>query len=363
MKKVLSILLAVVMLASIFTAMPIMANAEDKTVISVIEATSNADSVFGLGKTIARPEITVIVGSPAKFNGSTAGWEKLVDGRWQKCTLGETFEPGIYRIAANVGVYSSDYATHTLPEDTFSLTVDGASWSLQSTPVFQSTYCAAMVYSPRVYIHQYSVDWKFDETGHWHQCVDCEDIKDFAPHTPDHSGHATEEYAIKCTECGYEIEPKAGHVHTFDKEIVADQYKAADATCYSKALYYKSCACGQKGEETFETGDLLPHTEGTVWKNDGTNHWHECINVGCNATIETSVAAHVYDDEFDVSCNICNYKRTVVKPEITALVATSNIDEIAKAGKNVTAPSINITVGASIKYNVSVSHWQKKTGS
>lgn len=109
--------------------------------------------------------------------------------------------------------------------------------------------------------HNWASAWSSDETGHWHACQTqgCTEKSDFAAHTPDHEGHATEEYAIRCTECGYEIEPQIAHTHVFDQEVATDMYKATDATCQAKATYYKSCKCGAKGTETFEYGELGAH--------------------------------------------------------------------------------------------------------
>lgn len=50
-----------------------------------------------------------------------------------------------------------------------------------------------------------------------------------------------------------------GHEHAFDKEVVEEQYLASAATCTEKAKYYKSCDCGEKGTETFESGELAAH--------------------------------------------------------------------------------------------------------
>ena len=47
--------------------------------------------------------------------------------------------------------------------------------------------------------------------------------------------------------------------HVYDKEVAVDQYLKSAATCTAKAVYYKSCACGEKGEETFEAGELAEH--------------------------------------------------------------------------------------------------------
>ena len=190
--------------------------------------------------------------------------------------------------------------------------------------------------------HTEGTEWKFDENKHWHICtvegcgVVIESSKE--AHTPDHTGHATEEYAIKCTKCGYVIEAQLGHTHVFDKEVATDDYKATDATCTAKATYYKSCACGEKGTATFEYGELgahnwtpatctvpktcsvcqategdpLGHTEGNEWKYDSDNHWHTCTVAGCGVVIESSKAAHTPDREAatetdPIKCSVCDY--------------------------------------------------------
>ena len=58
------------------------------------------------------------------------------------------------------------------------------------------------------------------------------------------------------------IQPQLTHTHNFDQEKAEDRYKAADATCTESAVYYKSCVCGEKGEETFTAGEPLGHTWG-----------------------------------------------------------------------------------------------------
>ena len=48
-------------------------------------------------------------------------------------------------------------------------------------------------------------------------------------------------------------------VHTFDQQVATEKYLASDATCIAKATYFYSCVCGEKGTETFESGDTLGH--------------------------------------------------------------------------------------------------------
>lgn len=54
---------------------------------------------------------------------------------------------------------------------------------------------------------------------------------------------------------------KEPHTHVFDKEVASEKFLESPATCTSKAVYYKSCECGEKGTETFAFGDVLPHKE------------------------------------------------------------------------------------------------------
>lgn len=157
--------------------------------------------------------------------------------------------------------------------------------------------------------------WESSANGHWHKCntAGCTETKDFAAHTPDHQGGATEEYAIKCTICQFEIEAQLGHTHVFDKEVVADRYLASKANCTDPAKYYKSCKCGEKGTETFTSGEALGHTEGTEWEKDATGHWHICTVAGCGVVIDSSKAAHTPDREAatetdPIKCSVCGFE-------------------------------------------------------
>ncbi|MDE6586527.1 MAG: hypothetical protein K2K80_07600, partial [Clostridia bacterium] len=49
-------------------------------------------------------------------------------------------------------------------------------------------------------------------------------------------------------------------VHVYDREIVAAEYLKSAATCTDKAVYYKSCDCGEKGTATFEYGQANGHS-------------------------------------------------------------------------------------------------------
>jgi The GLUG motif. len=56
--------------------------------------------------------------------------------------------------------------------------------------------------------------------------------------------------------------------HSFDQEVADTKYLKSEAGCIHAAVYYESCKCGEKGTETFESGEPLGHdykaVEGTA---------------------------------------------------------------------------------------------------
>ena len=184
--------------------------------------------------------------------------------------------------------------------------------------------------------HAPSDDWSYDESSHWHECKKCRQQFDFAAHVS--SGPATETDSKFCTVCGYVIQTAASHTHNFSCQVESETYLKAAATCTNGAIYYKSCVCGEKGTETFESGSALGHAGGTAtcqkkavctvcnqeygelgshdydtsaWGyRDADGHAHLCQTDGCkeHGTIED----HVYDGDSDPDCNTCGYVRTSV---------------------------------------------------
>ena len=139
---------------------------------------------------------------------------------------------------------------------------------VSTPPVYSEP--ATLTVTPPAHEHRYG-DWSKDGTNHWHECTDAacpnqsESIKDKAAHIYDDDADTT------CNICGYvrTVTPPA-HEHRY--------------------------------------GD---------WSKDGTNHWHECTDADCPEQSESikDKAAHIYDDDTDITCNICGYVRTVT-PEI-----------------------------------------------
>ena len=135
--------------------------------------------------------------------------------------------------------------------------------------------------------HSYGSEWKNDADNHWHECS-CGDKKDTAAHTAgewiiDTPASATTDGSKhkECTVCGY----------TMATETIP--------------------ATGG-GEHT--------HSYGSDWKNDATNHWHEC-----SCRDKADKAAHdfkwVVDKEATATqkgskheeCKVCGYKKAAVE--------------------------------------------------
>ena len=166
--------------------------------------------------------------------------------------------------------------------------------------------------------HNYKTEWSTDETNHWHECSVCGDKKDEAAHIP--GEEATETTHQTCTVCGYVIKAATGHVHGYTEKNTDEKYLKTPATCTAKAVYYYSCSCGNKGTETFESGDMLAHSWGTVWASNGSKHWHECTvcktkgdeadhafewKIDKEATVTEAGAKHE-------ECKVCGYNKTAV---------------------------------------------------
>ncbi len=73
-----------------------------------------------------------------------------------------------------------------------------------------------------------------------------------------HGGTATCTQKAECSDCGAQYGTLANH--TYDKEVATETYLASAATCTAKATYFKSCVCGEKGTETFQSGSALGHS-------------------------------------------------------------------------------------------------------
>lgn len=67
---------------------------------------------------------------------------------------------------------------------------------------------------------------------------------------------------VKCSKCGSRVTTKTGSAtgHVYDAKTVDDKYLASKETCTAAASYYYNCRyCGKKGTKTFTNGSALGH--------------------------------------------------------------------------------------------------------
>ncbi|MBE5934560.1 MAG: hypothetical protein E7262_02060 [Lachnospiraceae bacterium] len=94
------------------------------------------------------------------------------------------------------------------------------------------------------------------------------------------------------------------HSHSY-REDVKESYKKSNATCKSKAVYYKSCSCGSTSTSTFEYGELAGHNLIPVWPKpatcieNGTIPYYVCLT--CDKKFSDIECKNVVTDIIDVA--------------------------------------------------------------
>ena len=147
--------------------------------------------------------------------------------------------------------------------------------------------------------HNWDTEWSYDENGHYHKCLNdgCTARKDEAAHS---GGAATCVSGPICDECGQEYGSPDPEAHNWDTNWSYDEtnhyhkclnscgakndeapHSGGKATCTEKA---KCATCGQ------EYGSALGHSWDTKWSYDANGHYHKCLNDGCTA--RDAEAAH-----------------------------------------------------------------------
>ena len=195
---------------------------------------------------------------------------------------------------------------------------------VSTPPVYSEP--ATLTVTPPAHEHRYG-DWSTDGTNHWHECTDAdcpnqsESIKDKAAHVYDDDADTT------CNICGYvrTVTPPA-HEHRYGdwcKDGTNHWHECTDAACPNQSESIKDKAahiydddadmtCNVCGYVRTVTPPAHEHRYGD-WSKDGTNHWHECTDADCPEQSESikDKAAHIYTDDADTTCNVCGYVRTV----------------------------------------------------
>ena len=163
--------------------------------------------------------------------------------------------------------------------------------------------------------HTYATEWSKDETNHWHAAT-----------------------------CEHKTEKKDVAVHTWNSGEIT-----TSATEETEGVKTFTCTvCKQTKTETIPaTGHT--HTYATEWSKDETNHWHAAT---CeHKTEKKDVAAHVYDDENDASCNVCGYERVAKENGITFNISARTYDK-TEQGLTTNEYSIKGGTVSSVEYKV-----------
>ena len=96
------------------------------------------------------------------------------------------------------------------------------------------------------------------------------------------------------------------HVHVYDQTSTDAAHLKTPATCTEAAVYYKSCTCGENGEETFTSGSALGHDytkkveNNTYLKTAASNcteynvYWYACSRCDANAKDDAEATDKYY---------------------------------------------------------------------
>ena len=233
----------------------------------------------GSGNSDIKVRQTITVGAYEGPHTHTYGgpWYADAKSHWHQCTDSACPDPS---------GSTKDLASHT-----FVWKVDQAATTTQTG--LKHEECTVCSYKrsentvidklPATHSHSYGTEWKYDDTNHWHEC-ECGDKADIA-------AHSASEWIIDTAATG-----------------TADGAKHKECTVCKKVLETATIPA---------TGSTHTHSYGTDWKDDDTNHWHECE---CRDKADT--AAHSFQWVIDKAatkkatgikheeCTVCGAKRS-----------------------------------------------------
>ena len=188
-----------------------------------------------------------------------------------------------------------------------------------------------------VHVHEWVRD--YGDYQHWYKCQDCPETKDYEDHQFGSKLSADKEgyHYYPCIKCNYEGE-KDDHKYKWK---------------YNAASHWKECICGRKisrGVHVYDDASdpscntcsyirkLHEHAWQTDWTKDKGFHWHDCTVEGCKEVKDyaahsytfkpginghfgecicgqkTQTEDHVYDNEWDSTCNLCGHLRYIYIP-------------------------------------------------
>ena len=216
--------------------------------------TGNTASIDGGGLVIQ--DATVTISGNLKINGNTKGGTidssgKLTGGdvnnvllwnRRDHLHIGGKLTGGAGSIGVTTTYAPSNNSYEVIAEvekqyiDLIALNV--FTYENDDTPISTYTDTEGDVVFLRVCKHSFNNKWITGNGQHWHTCKNCDSTSEKVN-------------------------------HTFDKKKVStNTYFASAATCTEGPKYYYSCECGEKGTETFTSGNALGHNY-SVSRNNG----------------------------------------------------------------------------------------------
>ncbi len=167
--------------------------------------------------------------------------------------------------------------------------------------------------------------------------------------------------AVSLVACS--VSSDGGHEHTFDQEKVSAEFLKEEATCLSGAVYFKSCTCGEKGTETFTSGDPVAHTfdrevaNETTLKSaatctDAAVYYKTCVcgEKGTETFTSGDPVDHTFDQEvaedaFLATEATCENKATYYTSCVCGEVGTETFESGAVDPDNHTGTSTTLTPG------------------
>ena len=112
------------------------------------------------------------------------------------------------------------------------------------------------------------------------------------------------------------------HNHVFDQQNTDLNYLAQKATCESPALFYYSCTCGEKGDETFEDGTAMEcvYEDGhCIWCGVSSSYQYYIFKLSENGLEYelTDIVIHKNYENFEVPSTYKNLPVTSVDSEFS----------------------------------------------
>ena len=155
-----------------------------------------------------------------------------------------------------------------------------------------------------VHTHSFGTELKYDENNHWRECA-CG--AKTTPQAHEYSGDQDK----TCMYCGYEREVVHQHTLQWLFSSAAGHWQQC-IFCNEIMTPVEPHVYDNDQDLTCNVCDyerLPPHTHdfGNSWESDAFNHWHKCFTCGAR----DAEAAHTYDSEEDAECNVCGYKRNL----------------------------------------------------